>query len=252
VPDSSDFQKRLELVRRLNNLPGPQLGQLIFILDPPAGNVPPPSAAPAERIEALLAWAQHPTMGCGLDPLEQVLNGIDHAKPADVIKNKSSEVAADVSKLKEYQQAVAQLVEEACGFISDRGRLFLNSLQNHLAIAPEDAQRIESDCLSPYESYKDLVKGLYEQGYPFDEEAKGILQRSQNFLKLNQEVVAQIEKRALWGDDDLSSEKSIDYGKLRWLLKAQNWKAADRETYEVMIRAVGKKSGQLVSLMMSY
>ena len=43
--------------------------------------------------------------------------------------------------------------------------------------------------------------------------------------------------------DDLSSEKGIDYTRLRDLLKAQDWRAADKETYEVMIRAVGRKSG---------
>ncbi|MFQ4136410.1 GUN4 domain-containing protein [Nodosilinea sp. PGN35] len=43
--------------------------------------------------------------------------------------------------------------------------------------------------------------------------------------------------------DDLSSEKGIDYRKLRDLLKAGKWREADRETYEVMMRAVGKKSG---------
>lgn len=43
--------------------------------------------------------------------------------------------------------------------------------------------------------------------------------------------------------DDLGSEKGIDYSKLRYLLAAQNWEEADKETYEVMIKAVGKKSG---------
>jgi hypothetical protein len=52
---------------------------------------------------------------------------------------------------------------------------------------------------------------------------------------------AQQQKQAT--EDDLSSEKGIDYTRLRDLLKAQDWKTADRETYEVMIRAVGKKSG---------
>ncbi|MBD1851011.1 GUN4 domain-containing protein [Cyanobacteria bacterium FACHB-502] len=44
-------------------------------------------------------------------------------------------------------------------------------------------------------------------------------------------------------EDDLSSEKGIDYTKLRDLLKAQNWYAADNETYKVMIQAVGSKEG---------
>ena len=43
--------------------------------------------------------------------------------------------------------------------------------------------------------------------------------------------------------DDLRSEKGIDYSKLRNLLAAQNWEEADKETYEVMIKAVGKNSG---------
>ncbi len=45
-------------------------------------------------------------------------------------------------------------------------------------------------------------------------------------------------------EDDLSSEKGIDYRNLRDLLKAGKWRDADSETYETMIRAVGKLSGQ--------
>ena len=44
-------------------------------------------------------------------------------------------------------------------------------------------------------------------------------------------------------EDDLRSETGIDYSKLRDLLKAGQWRDADLETYETMIRAVGKKSG---------
>ncbi|WP_026072470.1 GUN4 domain-containing protein [Nodosilinea nodulosa] len=44
-------------------------------------------------------------------------------------------------------------------------------------------------------------------------------------------------------EDDLSSEKGIDYRNLRDLLKAGQWREADSETYEKMILAVGKKSG---------
>ncbi|MEH1872603.1 GUN4 domain-containing protein [Nostoc sp.] len=43
--------------------------------------------------------------------------------------------------------------------------------------------------------------------------------------------------------DELSSEKGINYTRLRDLLAAQNWKEADQETYRVMIQAVGKKDG---------
>ena len=43
--------------------------------------------------------------------------------------------------------------------------------------------------------------------------------------------------------DNLASEKGIDYTRLRDLLAAKNWKEADKETYLVMIQAVGKKDG---------
>jgi hypothetical protein len=45
----------------------------------------------------------------------------------------------------------------------------------------------------------------------------------------------------LTATDDLSSEKGIDYSRLRDLLAAKNWEEADEETYRVMIRAVGKE-----------
>jgi len=47
--------------------------------------------------------------------------------------------------------------------------------------------------------------------------------------------------------DDLSSERGMDYGPLRRLLRAQDWKGADQETYEVMIRAMGKTAGDWFS-----
>ncbi|MBN3940655.1 GUN4 domain-containing protein [Nostoc sp. NMS9] len=43
--------------------------------------------------------------------------------------------------------------------------------------------------------------------------------------------------------DNLSSEKGIDYTRLRNLLAAKNWKEADEETYRVIIQAVGRKNG---------
>ncbi|MEH1879024.1 MULTISPECIES: GUN4 domain-containing protein [unclassified Nostoc] len=41
--------------------------------------------------------------------------------------------------------------------------------------------------------------------------------------------------------DDLSSERGVDYTKLRDLLAARNWKEADYETYLVMLQAVRKE-----------
>ncbi|MBH8563111.1 GUN4 domain-containing protein, partial [Nostoc sp. CENA67] len=43
--------------------------------------------------------------------------------------------------------------------------------------------------------------------------------------------------------DDLSSERGVDYTKLRDFLAARNWKEADNETYLVMLQAVGREEG---------
>ncbi|PSR19470.1 hypothetical protein C8255_02190 [filamentous cyanobacterium CCP3] len=44
-------------------------------------------------------------------------------------------------------------------------------------------------------------------------------------------------------EDDLSSEKGIDYRNLRDLLRDGKWREADEETHNTMIKAVGKKPG---------
>ena len=47
--------------------------------------------------------------------------------------------------------------------------------------------------------------------------------------------------------DDLSSEKGVNYTKLQSLLAAANWSEADKETKEVMLQAVDTKEGNSVS-----
>lgn len=46
--------------------------------------------------------------------------------------------------------------------------------------------------------------------------------------------------------DDLSSEKGVDYTRLRDLLAVGNWKAADYETNLVMLQAVGRKKNDWI------
>ena len=72
---SPDFAQRLRLFQRLSDLPGPQLGEVIFALKPAKGNLPPASAAAAARVEALLTWAES-EMGYGLERVEEVLDSV--------------------------------------------------------------------------------------------------------------------------------------------------------------------------------
>ncbi len=71
----SQKMNRNELMRKLNSLSSPQFNELIFNIKPPAGIVPPPSAAQGDRVFALLSWAEG-TGGCGLMQVEQALEAV--------------------------------------------------------------------------------------------------------------------------------------------------------------------------------
>ena len=54
------------------------------------------------------------------------------------------------------------------------------------------------------------------------------------------------ETRTSLVEDELSSEKGVDYTRLRDLLKAGKWKDADYETYLRMLEAVGREEGNYI------
>lgn len=53
-------EDRTELYQFLLNLPGPQFDAVVFGLNPPKGNLPPPNAPQADRVSALLNWVESP------------------------------------------------------------------------------------------------------------------------------------------------------------------------------------------------
>ncbi|MGF1524644.1 MAG: GUN4 domain-containing protein [Leptolyngbyaceae cyanobacterium] len=88
----------------------------------------------------------------------------------------------------------------------------------------------------------------YYNGGLYHLEAGNFLQAMADFRQAKQyghpDASRMLAKAERHEADELKSEKGIDYTHLRDLLRAEDWKAADRETYEVMIRAVGKEPGQ--------
>ncbi|NER28825.1 MAG: GUN4 domain-containing protein [Symploca sp. SIO1C4] len=51
-----------------------------------------------------------------------------------------------------------------------------------------------------------------------------------------------IKSQQIYKTDDLSSERSVDYTKLRDLLAAGEWKQADEETFAVMLQATSRET----------
>ncbi|MEG3437151.1 hypothetical protein V0288_08475 [Pannus brasiliensis CCIBt3594] len=66
---------RLKLRRTLQSLTVADFSDLIYALNVPAGFIPPPQAAQASRVDALLTWAQSPT-GRGLEEIQNILTEI--------------------------------------------------------------------------------------------------------------------------------------------------------------------------------
>jgi hypothetical protein len=66
---------RKELMRLLNQLIPQQFNELLFDLSPPPGIIPPYPAPQADRVYALLTWAESPT-GVGLSGIQTALDRI--------------------------------------------------------------------------------------------------------------------------------------------------------------------------------
>ncbi|MFH7024647.1 MAG: GUN4 domain-containing protein [Heteroscytonema crispum UTEX LB 1556] len=182
---------------------------------------------------------------------------------------------APVSSELEYRKEVERNVRFD-GSFSVVGRNILNRKQREFGLTPEVAAAIKEEVLKPFREFQEslqeyeqvLTEALKEESVLSDETCDE-LKRLQQSLKLRDEDVAPIHQRlgvapsndssiqagetptpqeeisapphTTLDEDDLSSEKGVNYTKLRDLLKAGNWKDADYETYLTMIQAVGKK-----------
>ncbi|MGB3491414.1 MAG: serine protease [Elainellaceae cyanobacterium] len=72
---SLNTKERLALSRNLNGLTVQEFNEVLFLLDPPKGLIPPPSASQGDRVFALLSWAQS-TTGRGLGEVKTALDDI--------------------------------------------------------------------------------------------------------------------------------------------------------------------------------
>ncbi|MBD2204905.1 MULTISPECIES: caspase, EACC1-associated type [unclassified Calothrix] len=166
----------------------------------------------------------------------------------------------------EYRKEVEQRIRN--GRVSVVGRKVLIRRQTELGLNPEIAAAIEEEVKKPFRELQEslqeyeqtLIEALEEEPILSDGTVDD-LQRLQQILKLRDEDIAPIHNRLISQqsispistneakqptpepDDDLSSETSVDYTKLRDLLAAGNWKDADTETYKVMIQALDKQEG---------
>lgn len=175
----------------------------------------------------------------------------------------------------EYRREVEKWVKRSRGKISSVGRRTLHRLASRLGLSSEVAQRIQTEILAPYEQrkahlqeYEEALKEALAEESPLSDITREELKDFQEVLGLRDEDVASIEARLLSNQvprevmpepeqleaqsrtvevqpevsaDDLSSDKGVDYTKLRDLLAQGKWKEADEETLTVMIEVAGRE-----------
>jgi hypothetical protein len=72
---ATDPRKRDEIFGVLSSIPAPQFERVLFSINPTSGTVPGSASPQAQRVAALLEWAESP-MGCGLRSVEDVIQSI--------------------------------------------------------------------------------------------------------------------------------------------------------------------------------
>lgn len=130
-----------------------------------------------------------------------------------------------------------------------------------LQALPNNAEPVVSRSWhNPDEAFKDVARGIRAAAEKLVEKLNKERLREQEQAKLlGQQIAKSIIKeeterrqqkpqssqtttaKPTQENDGLSSEKGVDYTRLRDLLKAKNWKEADQETQVVMLKATGKE-----------
>jgi hypothetical protein len=208
--------------------------------------------APFGKLQALPTNAKAITSFANRDEaFKNVAQGIRAAveqlrqtrQTAPPTEKQSSPPSAASPEIEEYRQELAHILSEEGGTIDDNSRIYLDGLRDSLSISSETALSIEQSLLAPYLVYEQTFQRMAAHALPLDEKAQTRLKRLQQRQGLSDIAVELIVKRVLHDHDFLHSERGIDYSPLRDLLKAGDWRAADQETYETMIQAVGKSPG---------
>ncbi|NER04101.1 MAG: GUN4 domain-containing protein [Okeania sp. SIO3C4] len=170
----------------------------------------------------------------------------------------------------QYRRKVQKILRENNGDIDFLNRFLLEELCKIYRISNEEVKVIETEEMEPYiqfhknlKCYEIIFSFVVEKSYPFTEKERETLQEIQSLLGLRDEDVASIEERFLpesqesnsevfaveevietspQNDEiELLSDKNVDYTKLRDFLANGEWKEADRETANCMLKAAERE-----------
>jgi uncharacterized caspase-like protein len=178
-------------------------------------------------------------------------------------RQQTSETALTVSQLEQYLQTEVPKLNQQhhkppqrphirCDFAASGNQIVLPHLRVPLTIEQLKANAYQAEALGEWEKARKYWLAVLRSSTPHSHEHqeadKGyerVILRSQSGQGVDSSkqgiALPQVTPApALPPEDNLSSERGIDYTRLQDLLKTRQWEEADRETYELMIQAVGK------------
>ncbi|MFN6572205.1 caspase, EACC1-associated type [Dendronalium sp. ChiSLP03b] len=146
------------------------------------------------------------------------------------------------ANLESYKQAFAKAVEQKYPLDEHTLRILKDYQQDILGLRDEDVASIELEIKSTKKAQKEVVA--------FDVDA--FLEEAKELEKLQKKEVVAFDVDAFLEEakdlqihqkpnNGLASDKGVDYGRLRDLLKAGEWKEADEETRAVMLKAARRE-----------
>jgi ribosome-binding protein aMBF1 (putative translation factor) len=157
----------------------------------------------------------------------------------EVIKRIEAEVLAPYEEhkanLKEYEEVLIEALEQESS-LSEITRQELKIFQQVLSLTDEDVARLETSILvkkeAKYRKHKEVESQQQQPEIPAFSDEDTPKSQIPNF-----------------NSDDLSSDKNVDYTRLRDLLAEGKWKEADEETLAVMLKAAGREQEGWLNIM---
>jgi hypothetical protein len=173
-------------------------------------------------------------------------------KTFGITDEKAEEIESEVlepfrrrfANLESYKQAFVEVVEQKYPVDEHTRKILKDYQQDILGLRDEDVAPIELEITSAKKAEYQKLAELEKQQQA--NQAKLQKQREVEALQQRQEQqsIQTTTTKPTQENDHLSSDKGVDYTRLRDLLKAYEWKQADQETRAVMLKAAGREQEQ--------
>ncbi|MBW4689625.1 MAG: GUN4 domain-containing protein [Komarekiella atlantica HA4396-MV6] len=170
-------------------------------------------------------------------------------KTFGITDEKAEEIESEVlepfrrrfANLESYKQAFVEEVGQKYPLDEHTRKVLKDYQQDILGLRDEDVAPIELEITSTKEAEYQKSAELQKQQQSNQAKLQKQQEQEAHRQRQEQQSIQTTTTKPTQENDDLSSEKGVDYTRLRDLLKAGEWKEADQETLAVMLKAAGKE-----------